>query len=272
MIYDHSINGRRRFLTRGIAGLAGAALVPPPTIKLSPPKTVLRKGQFIHRILGNTKIELPIISMGVMNADNPNLVAAALDAGIVHLDTAWYYQRGRNEEMVGRVIKGRPRESYVIATKIWEPKDNRTGEFLPDSSEDRYIKKCEVSLSRLNLEYVDILYSHDIAVKKAVMFEPYLDALVKLKKEGKTRFIGVSTHRNEPEVIRAAMASGVYDVVLTSYNFKQTHHLEIAKAAAEAAKSGLGIVGMKAIAGFVYNIGKEVQVNAKAALKWAMQN
>jgi predicted aldo/keto reductase-like oxidoreductase len=264
--------GRRDFIKKSILGFAGATLIPAITFNQNPVNSPHGRRKFICRKLGKTNIALPIISMGVMNADNPNLVSAALDAGIVHLDTAWVYQRGRNEEMIGRVIKGRLRESFTIATKIWEPKDNRTGEFLPGAAENKYIEKCEESLSRLNLKHVDILYSHDIATKNAVLFEPYLNALLKLKRQGKARFIGVSTHRNEPEVIRAAMESGVYDVVLTSYNFKQRHHQEIAEAAAEAAKAGLGIVGMKAIAGFVQNIGKQVQVNAKAALKWAMQN
>ncbi len=56
--------------------------------------------------------------MGVQQSDNPNLLRAALDAGIVHLDTGHIYSRGRNEEMIGGVIKGRPRDSFVIATKV----------------------------------------------------------------------------------------------------------------------------------------------------------
>jgi glycine dehydrogenase subunit 1 len=50
-------------------------------------------------LLGKTGIKLPVISMGVMRADIPNLVKAALDKGMVHLDTANSYQQGRNEEM-----------------------------------------------------------------------------------------------------------------------------------------------------------------------------
>ena len=56
--------------------------------------------------------------MGVMNSDNENLIRAALDSGIVHLDTAHVYMRGRNEEIIGGVIKDRPRDSYLIATKV----------------------------------------------------------------------------------------------------------------------------------------------------------
>ena len=67
-----------------------------------------------------------------MNADIDGLVRGALDAGMVHLDTAHGYQRGRNEEMIGRVLKGRPRESFVIATKVWDGR--RTGLFSAETT------------------------------------------------------------------------------------------------------------------------------------------
>ncbi|HAR36034.1 MAG TPA: hypothetical protein DCR87_03860, partial [Acidobacteria bacterium] len=54
-----------------------------------------RREGFIYRTLGRTGVVLPVVSMGVMNSDNPELVRAALDSGLVHLDTAHGYQRGR---------------------------------------------------------------------------------------------------------------------------------------------------------------------------------
>lgn len=263
---------RRDFIKASLTGLAGAAFLPSSLKSSKKPRVKNEKKSFIHRTLGKTGLKLPIISMGVMNADNPNLVKAALDAGIVHFDTAWIYQRGRNEEMVGQVIKGLPRDSYVIATKIFEPRNNMTGLFPENVTADTFLKKFETSLTRLGLDYVDILYLHNVSRKESVLFEPYLSAMTKLKKEGKARFIGATTHQNEPEVIRTAAESGEYDVVLTAYNFKHPHRKEIEKAMEYAVKTGLGIVGMKAIAGTVENIGKKVDVNAKAALKWALQN
>jgi predicted aldo/keto reductase-like oxidoreductase len=105
------------------------------------------------------------------------------------------------------------------------------------------------------------------------MFETYVKVMQKLKKEGRVRFIGVSTHKNEPEVIRAAADSGVYDVVLTAYNFQQHHHKEIKSAIDYAAKKGLGIVAMKTQAGVYWDEKeKQLPINMKAALKWAMQD
>ena len=68
-------------------------------------------------------MKLPVINMGVMNSDNPNLIRTALDSGIQLLDTAHAYMQGRNEEVIGSVIKGRPRDSYYISSKVSLPQD-----------------------------------------------------------------------------------------------------------------------------------------------------
>jgi predicted aldo/keto reductase-like oxidoreductase len=75
--------------------------------------------------------------------------------------------------------------------------------------------------------------------------EPLMNAFVKAKKQGKTRFIGISTHQNEQYVIRSAVDAGVYDVVLTAYNFAQDHREQVKKSIEYAAKKGVGIVAMK---------------------------
>ena len=102
--------------------------------------------------------------------------------------------------------------------------------------------------------------------------EVVLAAMAKVKKDGKARFIGVSTHKNEPEVLRAAVEAKIYDVVLTSYNIKQDHHLEVQKAIGEAAAAGLGIVAMKTQAGLFWDKEKTKPIDMKAALKWSLRD
>lgn len=265
-------HGRRNFLKKGMTGLAGAAVAPALLKGHAPESDKKKKGKLIWRKLGNTGIKLPIVSMGVMNADNPNLVRAALDSGIVHLDTAWIYQKGRNEEMVGKVLRDYPRDSVVVATKIREAQDRETGLFTDDATPKSFMEKFETSMKRLGLDYVDILYLHSVKNKESAMFEPYLKLMQKLKKEGRIRHIGLSTHRNEPEVLRAAADSGVYEVVLTAYNFRQKHRAEVESAIAYAAQKGLGIVAMKTQAGVYWDKEKLHPINMKAALKWALKN
>jgi predicted aldo/keto reductase-like oxidoreductase len=269
------VTDRRDFLKKTAAGIVGAAIAHPylDSARAEAPAPERAERKFVRRALGRTGIELPVVSMGVMNADNPELVRSALDAGIVHLDTAHYYQRGRNEEMIGQVVKGRPRDSFVIATKVLgSPIDAKTGLYKPEATEGPFIEKLEKSLERLGLDHVEILYLHNVVARGGALHEPYLNAFAKLKAQGKIRFAGVSTHMNEPEVIRAAAGSGVYDVVLTAYNFRQPHAAEVEKAMSEASKAGLGVVVMKTQAGAYWDKERQHPINMKAALKWALRN
>lgn len=267
---------RREFLRAGLTGLVGLGVTSAATgatpEKTQDPTTVVRT-PVVTRRLGRTGLILPVVSMGVMNADNPNLVKAALEMGIVHLDTAHVYQGGRNEEMIGQVVKGRKRDSFVVATKVVpDGMDRKTGQFTDGTSAEAFLAKLDLSLRRLGLDHVDILYIHNVSTREAVLFEPLLKALEKAKQDGKTRFVGVSTHRNEPVVLRAAIESKVHEVVLTAYNFRQDHRAEVKKAIAEAAKAGLGIVAMKTQAGAFWDEKRQTPINMKAALKWALQD
>jgi predicted aldo/keto reductase-like oxidoreductase len=276
-----SNQSRRDFLKKSVPGIAGVAVLPTvlgcsKAVKETQPieetKPVEKKSRPITRKFGNTGLELPVVSMGVMDAENPDLVRAALDAGIVLLDTANGYQGGRNEEMIGGVIKGRPRDSFVLATKIYGDQNSRTGLFTENATPASFMEKFQTSLTRLGLDYVDILSLHSIVNREATLYEPFLEVMQKLKKEGRIRFIGVSTHSNEPEVIRAAVDSKVYDVVLTAYNFRQPHIAEVEKAMSAAAAAGLGVVAMKTQAGVYWDRERQHPINMKAALKWALRN
>ena len=266
---------RRDFLKSSATGMAGLIGLSAEDLKAEAKRTGKgqpEKGKFVRRTLGKTGIKLPVITMGVMNCDNPNLVRAALDAGMVHLDTAHGYQRGKNEQIIGEVLKGRPRDSFVIATKISLPRNNITGLYRKGVTAEDFLSRVDISLKRLGLEYVDILYHHNVWKRESALFEPVLKAMEKIKKEGKVRFVGISTHRNEPEVIQAAVDSKFYDVILTAYNFRQNHKGEVKKAIAGAAAAGLGIVGMKAIGGRRRESRGSEQTDARAALKWVLQD
>jgi len=266
--------GRRDFVKSSLAGFGSFFLLPAKEPELRNRAEAQKSGErkIPYRTLGKTGIKLPLINMGVMNSDNPNLVRAALRGGMVMLDTAQTYQRGTNEAMIGEVLKGRPRDSFVLATKARLPNDQKTGLYLPEATEAAYAKKIDTSLKNLGLDHVDIYYHHNVWAKESALYEPIVNALVKAKKAGKTRFIGITTHRNEPEIIHAAAESRVYDVVLTSFNFKQQHYPEVRSAMAKAADSGLGIVIMKALGGRQLQEGAKEPIDPKAALKWALQD
>ena len=264
--------GRRDFLKSSVAGLGGFLYLG-ANAKSSPADAQEKKEEKItYRTLGKTGMKLPVITMGVMNTSNPALVRAALSNGLHFLDTAQTYQRGTNESMIGEILKDRPRDSFAIATKAHLTVDQRTGLPAEGATEEAYAQKIDISLKNLGLDYIDIYHHHGVWAKETALYEPVLNALVKAKKAGKIRFIGITTHRNEPEIINAAVNSKVYDVVLPAYNFRQKHGEEVKKAIARAAEAGLGVIAMKTIGGNVGGSYHNTQIDAPACLKWALQD
>ena len=252
---------RRDFLRHSLLGASGALIAPPVLgARRSDAQPGDEKPALIRRPLGRTGLVLPVVSFGVMRADNPGLIRAAIKEGIVHFDTAHGYQRGSNEEMLGQVLSEYPRESFVIATKVkYDGPEDFRGKFL-------------LSLQRLKMDYVDILYVHSLTSRDEVLDKEILEVIREVKKTGRAKHLGVSTHKNEPEVIRAAIESGVYEVVLTAINFRQDHIADVKAAVAEAGKAGIGIVAMKTMAGAYFDKDRTDPIDCKAALKWVLQD
>lgn len=261
---------RRRFLKLSIAGASGAALF--SSYKPGSPKSK-KKTKVVYRTLGRTGVKLPIVSMGAMRGENRSLLDAGIKMGVKHFDTAYVYQNGKNEEMVGDVMTNHKRKSIFVATKIVpEDKDRKTGELGPGSTAEKFLEKLDVSLERLRMDYVDLLYVHSISTRDGVLNPEMIKAVKEAKRLGKAKFIGVSTHKNEPEVLEAMIEAGVYDVALVAFNFKQDHRELLKATIAKAADKGIGIVAMKTMAGGFLDKEKTKPVNTKAALKWVMQD
>lgn len=261
---------RRNFMRSGLVGAAGLVLSRQEVVASGKERVTERT--FIKRKLGKTGIELPVVSMGVMRADNPALVKRALAEGIVHLDTANGYQRGRNEEMLGELLKDYPRSSFVIATKV-KPAgaDRRTGIPGKETTAKAFLADFETSMERLGMEYVDILYFHAVQAVEMLRHKGIVKAMKKLKKEGRVKHIGVSTHANEVEIIKAMIEDGFWDVVLVRYNFALDYLNDLDRVLEQAHQKGMGIVAMKTMAGLFLDDEKQHPVNTRAALKWALQ-
>ncbi len=261
---------RRGFIRTGITGAAGIIALNPSVV------SAVNSGgmtDIISRTLGKTGMRIPVISFGVMRADNPNLCKAAYEKGIKLFDTAHGYQNGNNEIMLGNLLKDYPRNSFYLATKIKPAGVDSDGKPSNQTNAEDFLSKFSTSLSRLKMDYVDILYVHDIRNPEMLEYKPIVNALKKLKKEGKIKFMGFSTHSNEPVVIDAAASTGTWDVILTSYNFKHTFINELNNAIKKAGQAGIGIVAMKTMAGGGFlDKEKTKPINSTAALKWVLSN
>lgn len=113
---------------------------------------------------------------------------AALDAGLVHLDTADVYGAGHNERLLGRALAGRRREAF-LATKFGFV-GHEHGDVGLDARPERVKAACEASLERLRTDVIDLYYLH--RRDPAVPIEDTLGAMAELVKEGKVRFLGLS--------------------------------------------------------------------------------
>lgn len=261
---------RRNFIRKGLTGAAGVVALSPSVISASESK---QEQNIIYRTLGKTGMKIPVISFGVMRADNPNLCKAAYEKGVKLFDTANGYQNGNNETMLGNLFKSYPRNSFYLATKVKPQGVDNNGKPTDNTTADDFLGRFNTSLSRLQMDYVDILYIHDVRNPEMLEYKPIINAVKKLKKDGKVKFIGVSTHANEPLVINAAAELKLFDVILTSYNFKQAYISEMNSAIKKAASAGIGIVAMKTMAGGGFlDKEKTKPINASAALKWVLSN
>ena len=134
----------------------------------------------------------------------------AIERGVTFLDTADMYGVGRNEELVGRSIKGK-RDQVFLATKFGNVR-GPNGEFLGVRGDPQYVRSaCEASLTRLGVETIDLYYQH--RVDQSVPIEDTVGEMARLKEEGKVCYLGLS--EAAPRTIRAAYATSPITAVQT---------------------------------------------------------
>ena len=235
-----SNTSRREFLTAGLsAGLAlpiaGAGsrmgLLSPsdePKAKAAGSPVKLE-----YKTLGRTGLKVTTVGFGCMITSDPSVIERAADIGINYFDTARGYQHGNNERMVGAAL-GAKRKQIVLSTKS----------HAPDKAE--LLKHLDTSLRELNTDYIDIWYLHGKG-SPAEIPDDMIEVQQLAKKQGKIRFAGVSTHSGQQQLLPWMAQKGVFDVVLTGYNFTMDASMD--QAIAAAAKAGMGVVAMKVMAG-----------------------
>jgi len=268
---------RRKFLSTSLASFAAAVTFPYCREQRKDLEEAEEKSdrQLVYRTLGKTGVKLPVIGMGTMEATSEALLRTALDAGITHIASNRYYLRGKVEEFVGNIVKHYRREDIILATGVDpRPMDVRTGTFSEKTDIAQYERDFEVSLNRLGVDYIDILYLPYATGKHSVTFEPIMKAMEKFKKDGKVRFLGIASHSSVADAVRATAETGFYDVAMLAYNFRFKDIEEINESISYAVEKGMGIIAMKTITGtsWMMDSGVEIASNPKAALKWVLQN
>ena len=177
-------------------------------------------------------------------AESDRVLNAALDGGINFLDTAACY--GRTEEIIGATVAHR-RDEYILATKCghttddgdrgtpWTEHESWTGPAVSES--------IDRSLRRLQTDHLDIVQLHSCDVDILEHGE-VIEALVKARDAGKTRFVGYS---GDNAAARWAVESGLFDTLQTSFNLVEQHART--KGLFEAAETqGMGVIIKRPVA------------------------
>ena len=159
-----------------------------------------------YRRLGSSDLNVSEISLGswltyggggVSNKQAEACVAKAFDVGINFFDTANVYSRGGAEEFLGEVLSKRPRDSYILATKLYFPMNGDRG-----LSREQVYKQIDASLARLRTDYVDLYQCH--RYDRGTPLEETMEALTDVVRQGKARYLGFSEW--SADQIRAALA------------------------------------------------------------------
>jgi predicted aldo/keto reductase-like oxidoreductase len=230
---------RRDFVkTVGLAGLAvaggratGALAAPEPKAATAPAGTMPK------RKLGKTGVEVSVLNLGGMfdTINNQLLLKQAMKWGVTYWDTAESYGNGLSEEGMGRFFARNPeaRKEIFLVTKLQAKGGDLT-------------ERLNKGLKRLQTEYVDLFFIH--AITDIGEMTPAIKTwAAEMKKAGKIKFFGFSTHTNMEDCLSGAAKLDWIDAVMFTYNFRVMNAPKMKEALNACEKAGVGLVAMKSM-------------------------
>jgi aryl-alcohol dehydrogenase-like predicted oxidoreductase len=205
-----------------------------------------------YRTLGKTGLEVSELGFGAWGIGGTGWIGAeddeslralrlAIEHGVNFLDTAYAYGDGHSEQLVG-VAARESAERIYVASKV--PPKNMQWPARPDVRPEEvfpaeWIVACtEGSLRNLGLETIDVQQLH-VWSDEWIGQGDWLDAIERLKREGKIRFFGVSINDHEPENAIRLVESGIVDTVQVIYNIFDQSPEDALFAAVEAERVGV---------------------------------
>jgi predicted aldo/keto reductase-like oxidoreductase len=225
-----------------------------------------------YRPLGRTGFKMSDISFGCAGLSDAGVARRGVERGITYFDTSPDYSKAGSERALGEGIRGTPRDQLFLVSKFCTP-DGHLGNDVPVSA---VIRAVESSLQRLGTDHLDLVHIHAVNSIDRLMAPNIHEAFDRLKAAGKVRFLGVSSHTPDLErVMRHAVDSGRFDVIMVAYNFKDWPQLP--QIFHDAHARGMGVVAMKTLKGAHHTqladfTPTERESFAQAAFKWVLSN
>jgi len=246
---------RRKFLQAGLALPAGRLLSSNTMDMFSTPPPGLA-----YRTLGKTGLKVTSVGCAAGSIPDPDILARALELGINYYDTARIYGQGKSEQILGKAIQGK-RDRIVLASKTYS---NTKAKILED---------IETTLKTLGTDHLDVYHQHSRHTPQEIT-EEMIETMELVKKQGKTRFIGVSTH-DPNAMVDFILKVGKFDVVQTTYSYAIGAPFRD-EAIARLHKAGIGVVAMKVVIATATpkgDTGNHLSNEAGlAAIKWVLRN
>ncbi len=277
------MDDKRRDFLKVSAVASAASLLPATSAAQARPQNT--EGVQSYRRLGRTELKISDISFGSsrLREGEDHLVHHALDRGINYFDTAESYTRGASETVIGRVLKGRRDQVYLVSKTL-----TRSSTSAATMMED-----LEGSLRRLQTDYVDIYMNHAVN-SVSVVGNPEWQAFVdQAKQQGKIRYTGISGHAGRLiDCIDYAVDEDLIDVMLVGYNFGQDPAFyegitrgfdmvatqpDLPRVISKAKRKDVGVVAMKTLMGGRLNDMRPYEnagatTYAQAAFSWVLSN
>jgi len=262
----------------GVLGASGCKYSKELFLLKDPPKALAAKPEWAgahvrqYRPLGHTGFSMSDISFGCAGLNDAGVARRGVERGITYFDTSPDYSNAGSEKALGEGVRGTPRDRLFLVSKFC----TADGHLANDTPVPAVIEAVEASLQRLGTDYLDLVHVHAVNSIDRLMAPNIHEAFDRLKAAGKVRFLGVSSHTPDLEVVmRHAVDSGRFDVIMVAYNFKNwpdlTHIFH------DAHERGIGVVAMKTLKGARSSqladfTPTERESFAQAAFKWVLSN
>ncbi|HYH85208.1 MAG TPA: aldo/keto reductase [Pyrinomonadaceae bacterium] len=232
--------------------------------------TTKPSGEIPRRRLGRTGVEVSALALGGYHIalvkterEAIRIVQEAIDAGLSFMDNAWEYHDGLSEELMGKAIKDR-REQVFLMTKVCSHgRDKKTA-----------MRQLEQSLRRLKTDYLDLWQIHEVVYDNdpELHFAPggAIEALEQAKRDGKVRFLGFTGHKDPSIHLKMLSRDFPFDACQMPLNvFDATFRSFEQLVLPELLKRGIAPLGMKSMCGEGTPVKKRV-VKPEEALRYAM--